>query len=185
MPLLEKHIQTQIFDEIISALRYKACFFADLLTIVTMTNLKPGDEAPTFETTDEQGNPVSLTDFMGKKLVLYFYATDDSGTCRVEACNLRDNFEALNKAGYHILGVSPDTAKNHRSFVKKHNLPFPLLMDEDMKIIRAYGVWGPKVLFGKEYNGLLRTTFLINGERIIERVIYPVESKRHAEQILR
>jgi len=149
-----------------------------------MTHLKPGDEAPKFETTNEQGNPVSLADFEGKKLVLYFYASDDSGTCRVEACNLRDNFEVLRNAGYHVLGVSPDTAKHHVSFIKKHSLPFPLLMDEDMKIIKAYGVWGPKELFGREYIGLLRTTFLINGKGVIERVIYPVESKRHAEQIM-
>lgn len=149
-----------------------------------MTNLKPGDKAPNFETTDEQGNPVALADFKGKKIVLYFYASDDSGTCRVEACNLRDNFEVLRKASYHVLGVSPDSKKHHLSFVKKHSLPFPLLMDEDMKIIQAYGVWGPKELFGREYIGLLRTTFLINENGIIERVIYPVESKRHTEQIL-
>lgn len=149
-----------------------------------MTHLKKGDKAPNFKTTDEQGNPVSLSDFKGKKFVLYFYPADNTPTCTVEACNLRDNFEPLRKAGYHILGVSPDSATKHRNFIKKHSLPFPLLMDEDLKIIKDYGVWGPKVTFGKAYEGLLRTTFLINEKGIIERVIDKVESKRHMEQIL-
>ena len=149
-----------------------------------MTHLKAGDKAPKFKTTDEQGNPVSLADFKGKKLVLYFYPADSTPTCTVEACNLRDNFEALRKAGYHLLGVSPDSATKHQNFIKKNNLPFPLLMDEDHTIIRAYGVWGPKVTFGKAYDGLLRTTFIINGKGVIERVIDKVESKRHTEQIL-
>ncbi len=149
-----------------------------------MTHLKTGDKAPNFKTKDEQGNPVSLADFKGKKLVLYFYPADSTPTCTVEACNLRDNFEPLRKAGYHVLGVSPDSATKHQNFIKKHNLPFPLLMDEDHAFIKAYGVWGPKVTFGKAYDGLLRTTFIINEKGIIERVIDKVESKRHTEQIL-
>ncbi len=149
-----------------------------------MTQLQPGDKAPKFKTTDQQGRAVSLSDFKGKKLVLFFYPADSTATCTVEACNLRDNFEALRNAGYELLGVSPDSAKKHQGFIKKHQLPFPLLMDEDLKIIKAYGVWGPKVTFGKAYDGLLRTTFIINGKGAVERVIYPVESKRHAEQIL-
>ena len=149
-----------------------------------MTHLKPGYKAPKFKTTDELGNPVSLSDFKGKKLVLYFYPADDTETCTVEACNLRDNFGTLRNAGYHVLGVSPDCAKKHQSFIKKHRLPFPLLMDEDHAIIKAYGVWGPKILFGREYDGLLRTTFIINEKGVIERVIDRVESKRHSEQVL-
>ncbi|MBK9017747.1 MAG: thioredoxin-dependent thiol peroxidase [Saprospiraceae bacterium] len=149
-----------------------------------MTQLKSGDKAPNFKSTDEQGNLVSLADFKDKKLVLYFYPADSTPTCTVEACNLRDNFEVLRKAGYHVLGVSPDSAKKHQSFIKKHSLPFPLLMDEDHAIIKAYDVWGPKVTFGKAYDGLMRTTFLINEKGVIERVIDKVESKRHAEQIL-
>lgn len=149
-----------------------------------MTKLKAGDKAPNFKTKDENGNTVSLPDFKGKKLVLYFYPADNTPTCTVEACNLRDNFVALRKAGYHVLGVSPDSAKKHQNFIKKHSLPFPLLMDEDHAIIKAYDVWGPKVTFGKAYDGLLRTTFLINEKGIIERVIDKVESKRHTEQIL-
>ena len=149
-----------------------------------MTHLKVGEKAPNFKSKDERGNPVALADFKGKKLVLYFYPADSTETCTVEACNLRDNFEALKSKGYHILGVSPDSAKKHQGFIKKHSLPFPLLMDEDHEIIKAYGVWGPKVTFGKAYDGLLRTTFIINGKGVIERVIDKVESKRHSEQIL-
>lgn len=137
-----------------------------------------------FKAKDENGNTVSLSDFKGKKLVLYFYPADNTPTCTVEACNLRDNFEVLRKAGYEILGVSPDSAKKHQNFIKKHDLPFPLLVDEDLTIIKAYDVWGPKVTFGKAYDGLLRTTFIINKKGIIERVIDKVESKRHTEQIL-
>ncbi len=149
-----------------------------------MTKLKAGDKAPKFKAKDENGNTVSLTDFKGKKLILYFYPADNTPTCTVEACNLRDNFGALRKAGYEILGVSPDSAKKHQNFIKKHDLPFPLLVDEDLTIIKAYDVWGPKVTFGKAYDGLLRTTFIINKKGIIERVIDKVESKRHTEQIL-
>ncbi len=149
-----------------------------------MTKLKAGDKAPNFKAKDENGNTVSLADFKGKKLVLYFYPADNTPTCTVEACNLRDNFEVLRKAGYEIIGVSPDSAKKHQNFIKKHDLPFPLLVDEDHTIIKAYDVWGPKVTFGKAYDGLLRTTFIINKKGIIERVIDKVESKRHTEQIL-
>lgn len=149
-----------------------------------MTHLKPGDKAPKFKAKDENGNTVALSDFKGKKLVLFFYPADNTPTCTVEACNLRDNHEALLKAGYKILGVSPDSATKHKNFIQKHSLPFPLLVDEDHRIINAYGVWGPKLTFGKAYDGLLRTTFLINGKGVIERVIDKVESKRHYEQIL-
>jgi thioredoxin-dependent peroxiredoxin len=149
-----------------------------------MTKLKAGDKAPKFKAKDENGNTVSLVDFKGKKLILYFYPADNTPTCTVEACNLRDNFGALRKAGYEILGVSPDSAKKHQNFINKHSLPFPLLVDEDNAIIKAYDVWGPKVTFGKAYDGLLRTTFIINKKGIIERVIDKVESKRHTEQIL-
>ncbi|MCF8246045.1 MAG: thioredoxin-dependent thiol peroxidase [Saprospiraceae bacterium] len=149
-----------------------------------MTKLKAGDKAPNFKSQDENGNPVSLGDFKGKKLILYFYPADNTPTCTVEACNLRDNFEVLRKAGYHVLGVSPDSEKKHQNFIKKHSLPFPLLVDDDLTMIKAYGVWGPKKTFGKEYDGLLRTTFIINEKSIIERVIDKVESKRHSEQIL-
>ncbi|MBI1226476.1 MAG: thioredoxin-dependent thiol peroxidase [Bacteroidetes bacterium] len=149
-----------------------------------MAKLKAGDKAPNFKSMDEQGNPISLSDFKGKKLILYFYPADNTPTCTVEACNLRDNYESLRKAGYHLLGVSPDSQKKHQNFIKKHSLPFPLLVDEDHSIIKAYDVWGPKITFGKAYDGLLRTTFIINQKGVIERVIDKVESKRHSAQIL-
>lgn len=149
-----------------------------------MTHLKEGQKAPNFKGHDENENPVSLADFKGKKLILYFYPADNTPTCTVEACNLRDNFDMLKKVGYAILGVSPDSAKKHQNFIQKHNLPFPLLVDEDLAVIKAYGVWGMKKTFGKEYEGLLRTTFVIDENGIIEKIIDKVESKRHAEQIL-
>ena len=149
-----------------------------------MTHLKPGDKAPELHGIDENGNPVSLKQFAGKKLILYFYPADNTPTCTTEACNLRDNFSTLKKKGYAVLGVSPDSAKKHQNFIKKYDLPFPLLVDNDMKTIKAYGVWGMKKTFGKEYEGLIRTTFVIDEKGIIEQVIDKVESKRHAEQIL-
>ncbi len=153
-------------------------------TKMNMAKLKEGQKAPDFKGTDENGNAVSLADFKGKKLILYFYPADNTPTCTVEACNLRDNFDTLKKEGYAILGVSPDSAKKHQNFIKKHNLPFPLLVDEDLTVIKAYGVWGMKKSFGKEYEGLLRTTFVINENGVIEKIFDKVESKRHADQIL-
>ena len=148
-----------------------------------MTHLKAGDKAPEIHGTDENGNAITLKTFKGKKIVLYFYPADNTPTCTVESCNLRDNFGALKKAGYTVLGVSPDSAKKHQNFIKKHSLPFPLLVDNDMQTIKAYGVWGMKKTFGKEYMGLIRTTFIIDEKSVIEKVIVKVESKRHTEQI--
>ncbi len=149
-----------------------------------MTHLKEGDVAPELHGTDENGNAISLKDFAGKKLILYFYPADNTPTCTVESCNLRDNYSDFKKAGYAILGISPDSAKKHQNFINKHDLPFPLLVDDDKKTIKAYGVWGMKKTFGKEYMGLIRTTFVISENGTIEKVIGKVESKRHAEQIL-
>lgn len=149
-----------------------------------MTHLKSGDKAPELHGTDENGKPISLKNFVGKKLILYFYPADNTPTCTTESCNLRDNFSGLKKKGYAVLGVSPDSAKKHQNFIKKFDLPFPLLVDEDMKTIKAYGVWGMKKTFGKEYEGLIRTTFVINEKGVIEQVIDKVESKRHSDQIL-
>ncbi len=149
-----------------------------------MTHLKAGDKAPELHGTDEKDNAISLKNFAGKKLILYFYPADNTPTCTVESCNLRDNFSGLIKDGYTVLGVSPDSARKHQNFIKKHDLPFPLLVDDDMRTIKAYGVWGMKKTFGKEYMGLIRTTFVINEKGVIEKVIEKVESKRHTEQIL-
>lgn len=153
-------------------------------TKTDMSQLKEGQKAPDFKALDENGNTVALSDFKGKKLILYFYPADNTPTCTTEACNLRDNFDKLKKEGYHVLGVSPDSAKKHQNFIKKHNLPFPLLVDEDLTIIKAYGVWGQKMMYGKEYEGLLRTTFVIDEDGTIEKIFDKVDSKRHAEQIL-
>ncbi|MEO1262088.1 MAG: thioredoxin-dependent thiol peroxidase [Bacteroidota bacterium] len=149
-----------------------------------MTTLKAGDQAPELHGTDQNGNPISLSDFSGKKLILYFYPKDNTPTCTTESCNLRDNFSELKKAGYAVLGVSPDSAKKHQNFINKFELPFPLLVDDDLKTIKAYGVWGKKKMYGKEYEGLLRTTFVIDENGIIENVIAKVQAKRHTEQIL-
>jgi thioredoxin-dependent peroxiredoxin len=146
--------------------------------------LKAGDKAPDFEVSDQNGKTVKLSDFLGKKVVLYFYPQDNTPTCTVEACNLRDNYSALKAKGYEVLGVSPDSAKKHTNFIKKFSLPFTLLADTDNKIIESYGLWAEKQMFGKKYMGVLRTTFLIDEKGVIERVIDDVKSKEHAEQIL-
>jgi peroxiredoxin Q/BCP len=149
-----------------------------------MTTLKPGDKAPEIHGTDENGNPISLADFAGKKLILYFYPKDNTPTCTTESCNLRDNFPDLTKQGFQVLGVSPDSAKKHQNFIQKHELPFPLLVDDDLKTIKAYGAWGLKKMYGREYEGLLRTTFIIDEKGVIEQVITKVQAKRHTEQIM-
>ncbi len=146
--------------------------------------LKKGQKAPAFTAPDQSGKIVSLEDYAGKKLVLYFYPQDNTPTCTDEACNLRDNYKALMKQGYHILGVSPDYPKKHTNFIKKYGLPFSLLADEDLKLSKAYNVWALKTLFGREYMGVLRTTFIIDEQGEIEKVISKVKSKEHSSQIL-
>ncbi len=148
------------------------------------TSLKAGDKAPDFKAKDQNGDVVSLKDFKGKKLVLYFYPKDDTPTCTKEACNLRDNYATLKKKGYAIVGVSADEEKKHLKFIKKYGLPFPLLSDVDMKVINAFDVWGTKQFMGKIYDGINRTTFVIDEKGKIEKVITKVDSAAHAEQIL-
>ncbi|HEX8517843.1 MAG TPA: thioredoxin-dependent thiol peroxidase [Bacteroidia bacterium] len=150
-----------------------------------ITGLKKGDKAPVFKGKDQDGNTVSIEDFEGKKLILYFYPQDNTPTCTNEACNLRDNFSALKKKGFAIIGVSPDNEKKHRKFIDKFDLPFPLIADTEMKIIKDYDVWGQKKFMGRVYDGLVRTTFVINEKGIIELVITKVDSKNHTEQILK
>jgi peroxiredoxin Q/BCP len=149
-----------------------------------MTHLKEGDKAPAFSGVDQNGNPVSLDDFKGKKLILYFYPKDSTPGCTKEACNLRDNFELLKEKGFEILGVSPDSATRHQNFINKHKLPFPLLVDEDLETIKAYGVWGEKKFMGRKFMGVLRTTFVIDENGTIEKVITKVKVGNHAQQIL-
>lgn len=147
-------------------------------------SLQAGTKAPDFTVQDQNGKTLSLHDYKGKKVALYFYPQDDTPTCTKQSCNLRDNISALKKAGIQVLGISPDTAKSHKKFEKKFSLPFPLLADTDMKIIHAYDVWGEKTLFGRTYMGLHRTTYLINEKGRIDHVIDQVVSGNHAEQIL-
>jgi len=148
------------------------------------SSLKAGDKAPDFRAKDQDGKIVCLADFSGKTLVLYFYPKDDTPTCTKQACNLRDEFSLLNKKNYAILGVSGDTEKSHAKFSKKYKLPFAILADVEMSIIKTYDVWGTKMLFGKIYDGIVRTTFIINSEGFITRIIRDVDSKHHAQQIL-
>ncbi|MEX1001490.1 MAG: thioredoxin-dependent thiol peroxidase [Crocinitomicaceae bacterium] len=149
-----------------------------------MTHLKKGDQAPEFSAKDENGNIISLSDYKGKKLVLYFYPKDMTPGCTVESCNLRDNYELMQKKGYDVLGVSADDEKKHQRFIKKHDLPFHLLADTDKKVIKDYGIWGPKKFMGREYDGIHRTTFVIDESGEIEDVITKVKTKAHANQIL-
>ncbi|MCX7768520.1 MAG: thioredoxin-dependent thiol peroxidase [Flavobacteriales bacterium] len=147
--------------------------------------LKVGDPAPELHGVDQDGKPVRLADYKGKKLALYFYPKDDTPGCTAEACNLRDNYEALRRAGYEILGVSVDSEKSHKKFIEKYNLPFRLLADVDKKTVEAYGVWVEKSMYGKKYFGTARVTFLIDENGRISRIIDKVDTKAHAEQILK
>lgn len=149
-----------------------------------MTHLTEGKKAPAFKGKDQNGKPVSLADFKGKKIVLYFYPQDDTPTCTLQACNLRDNFSLLKKNGFVVLGVSPDEEKKHKKFEAKYDLPFTLIADADHKIIDSYGVWGEKQLYGKTYMGLHRTTFLIDEKGIIRKIFLKPKSKQHTEEIL-
>ena len=149
-----------------------------------MTTLKIGDKAPSFESVDEKGNTVKLTDYKGKKLVLFFYPKASTPGCTNEACDLRDNYQAFLAKGYKVLGASADSAKRQQNWINKHELPFPLLADETKEVINAFGIWGPKKFMGKEYDGIHRTTFVIDENGIIEDIISKVKTKEHAKQIL-
>lgn len=149
-----------------------------------MTSLKKGDKSPKFQSKDQNGNTIKLSDYSGKKLVLFFYPKASTPGCTLEACNLRDNYHAFLAKGYDVLGVSADNAKAQQKFIEKYELPFPLLADEEKEVIKAFGVWGPKKFMGKEYDGIHRTTFIISENGIIEDVISKVKTKDHAAQIL-
>ncbi len=149
-----------------------------------MTPIKEGQKAPAFKSKDQDGNPVSLSDHLGKKVVLYFYPEDDTPTCTVQACNLRDNYALLKKNGFVVLGVSPDEERRHKKFEAKYNLPFTLVADPEHRIIDKYGVWGEKQLYGRNYMGLHRTTFLIDEKGIVKKIFLKPKNKQHAEEII-
>ena len=149
-----------------------------------MTHLKEGDIAPNFTGITETEATVSLSDYKGKKLILFFYPKDNTPGCTAAACSLRDHFSVLQKQGYELLGVSPDNAKKHQKFIDKFEFPFPLLADTELSTIKAYGIWGLKKFMGKEYEGVHRTTFIIDEDGKIAKVFAKVKTKTHAEQIL-
>ncbi|MBQ0735399.1 thioredoxin-dependent thiol peroxidase [Aquimarina celericrescens] len=149
-----------------------------------MTTLKAGDKAPNFTALDQDGNTIALDDYKGKKLVVFFYPKASTPGCTAEACNLKDNYHTFQAKGYEIIGVSADSAKRQQNFKNKFELPYPLLADEDKKVIEAFGVWGPKKFMGKEYDGIHRTTFVIDEKGTISEVISKVKTKDHAAQIL-
>ena len=149
-----------------------------------MTTLQEGNKAPAFKARDQRGETVSLRDYAGQWLALYFYPEDDTPTCTIQACNLRDNFSALKKKGIAIVGVSPDNEKSHQKFEQKFDLPFRLLADPEHHLIDAYGVWGEKEMFGRKYMGVHRTTFLIDGKGIIRKIFLRPKNKEHAEEII-
>ena len=149
-----------------------------------MSNIKQGDQAPAFQGVNQRGESVSLADYSGKKLVLYFYPKDDTPGCTAEACNLRDNYDQLISKEYTVLGVSPDGEAKHQKFIDKYDLPFDLLADTEKEVCEMYGVWVMKSMYGREYMGVARTTFIIDENGIIEEVIAKVKTNDHTSQIL-
>ncbi len=149
-----------------------------------MTHLQEGDKAPVFSGSDQDGNKISLNDFKGQKRMVYFYPEDDTETCTVQACNLRDNYELLKENGWVVIGISPDDIRSHKKFENKYSLPFLLIADPDHKIIDQYHVWGEKTLYGRTYMGLHRTTFLIDEKGIIRKIFLRPRSKNHSQEIL-
>lgn len=146
--------------------------------------LKPGKKAPAIKAKDQNGNGLNLADFLGKRVVLFFYPKDDTSGCTKEACNLRDNYALLKKNGIEIIGISIDGEKSHQKFISKFDLPFPLIADIDQQVVNVYGVWGEKKLYGRTYMGTHRVTYIIDSQGKIEHVIDKVDTENHADQIL-
>lgn len=149
-----------------------------------MTPLKAGDKAPFFKGINQDGKEISLSDYKGKKLILYFYPKDNTSGCTAEACSLNEGYSELTSQGYEVVGVSPDSVSSHQKFIAKYNLSFNLIADTEKEILQAYGVWAEKSMYGRKYMGVLRTTFLIDEEGIIKKVITKVDTKNSAKQIL-
>ena len=150
-----------------------------------MTHLNPGDKAPHFNGLNQNGSPISLISFAGKKVILYFYPKDSTPGCTAQACDLRDNYQMLLSKGYVVIGISGDSQESHQKFINKFDLPFPLIADTKKEIIKAYGVWGPKKFMGKTFDGIHRTTFVIDERGVIEEVIDKVKTKEHTNQIVK
>ncbi len=148
-----------------------------------MAQLKEGMPAPSFEGSDQDGKQVKMSDYTGKKIVLYFYPKDNTSGCTAEACNLRDNYDVFLKKGYAVIGISADSEKSHKNFAGKYSLPFPLIADTSKKILKDYGVWQEKKMYGRSYFGTVRTTFIIDEKGIIEKIISKVDTTTHSEQI--
>ncbi len=146
--------------------------------------LNPGDQAPDFKSIDQNGNTISLSDYLGKKTIIYFYPKDNTPGCTVQACNLRDHYSELIKRNLHVIGVSADSKERHQKFIEKYTLPFPLIADESHDVLNKYGVWGPKKFMGREYDGIHRTTFIIDDNGIIISIIKKPKTKYHTEEIL-
>jgi len=149
-----------------------------------MSELKQGEKAPVFEGEDQNGKAVSLNDFKGKKVILYFYPKDDTPGCTAQACNLRDNYQELIQKGFQVVGISTDSVKSHKKFEDKYSLPFPLIADEEKKIVEQYSVWGEKKFMGKNYMGTNRTTFLIDEDGTIKKIITKPDTKNQTRQVL-
>ncbi|GAB4326867.1 MAG: thioredoxin-dependent thiol peroxidase [Bacteroidales bacterium] len=149
-----------------------------------MSHLSTGDPAPDFKAKDYNGNTITMEQFRGKKVILFFYPKANTAGCTAEACNLRDHYQKLTDRGFVLLGVSADNETRQKNFAEKYQFPFPLIADTGKEVIRAYGAWGPKKLYGKEYEGIIRKTFVISETGIIERIFDKVKTKSHAEQIL-
>lgn len=149
-----------------------------------MNTLKVGDKVPNFSVTDQDGNSITMHDYQDKKVIVFFYPAASTTGCTAEACNLRDHYQTFQAKGYEILGVSADSEKRQQNFVNKYDLPFPLLADEEHIVINGFGVWGPKKFMGREYDGIHRTTFVIDANGVIENIISKVKTKDHAAQIL-
>tara|TARA_B100000965_G_scaffold364891_1_gene348863 strand:- start:266 stop:718 length:453 start_codon:yes stop_codon:yes gene_type:complete len=150
-----------------------------------MSKLNIGDKAPVIDAVDQNGNQITLDQYKGKKVVLYFYPKDMTPGCTAQSCNLSDNYKLLQKSGYDVIGVSCDSMKRHQKFIEKHDLPFNLISDEDQKVVNDYGVWQLKKFMGREYMGIVRTTFLIDEKGVVEDIITKVNTKEHTTQIIK
>ncbi len=150
-----------------------------------MAKLNVGDQAPDFKGVDQDGNDLTLNSFNGKNLIIYFYPKDDTPGCTAEACDLRDNYDMWLAKGYAVVGISPDSTDSHKKFITKYSLPFPLIADPEKEIIKSYGAWGLKKMYGREYEGLLRMTFVVNDKGVITQIFEKVKTKEHTQQILK